>query len=160
VDVRFADDRKSTALHAAANLNSLPLINFFLGIGFDVNCRDEARATPLHRAGFRGHVEALEVLLAAGACPAAKDVSGWDVLRCAPDTPAAPLIVPPRPIYYNLMPAIHRVVLPSATGTIGSQHFCRVAAPLRWICWLPTTLRLPPPRPPPLLQWAVVHALR
>ncbi|XP_066508746.1 ankyrin repeat domain-containing protein 49-like [Hoplias malabaricus] len=48
-----------------------------------VNCRDDDRYTPLHRAAYNGHLSMASVLLDAGAELHARTVDGWTPLHSA-----------------------------------------------------------------------------
>lgn len=48
-----------------------------------VNCRDSDCYTPLHRASYNGHVQAIRLLLDRGADPHARSSEGWQPLHSA-----------------------------------------------------------------------------
>lgn len=72
-DVNATDARGVTPLHVAAGSGVTSVIQILVRSGADVNAKDLARdngggqETPLHRAAFRGHQEAVRKLIALGA---------------------------------------------------------------------------------------------
>ena len=74
------------ALHAAISCsNALEMILLLMGAGASVNqVREEDERTALHIACEEGpKLDIVEALLASGASPNAKDMSGWTPLHCA-----------------------------------------------------------------------------
>ena len=66
----------ATPLHAAAEADFVPCIDFLLNEGADVDARTRAtHETPLHKAGKVGAVQAAKVLVSRGASVVARDTS-------------------------------------------------------------------------------------
>lgn len=61
------DNRGRQPLHFAAMKNQLPIIEYILQKGADLNCQDDAGNTPMHLAVENEAVEAIELLLLRGA---------------------------------------------------------------------------------------------
>ena len=67
-EILFDTDKTGdNGLLMASRKGHLPVINFLLGLGADVNCRDLDKNTPLIAAAMNGCREAAEMLLAHGA---------------------------------------------------------------------------------------------
>lgn len=73
----------TTVLWAAEN-NKLDILNNFLEKNPElVHTRDKDGYTPLHRASYSGHLEAIDLLLKNGANIAAETEMGWQPLHSA-----------------------------------------------------------------------------
>jgi TPR repeat protein len=100
----------STPLHSAAigcytnEARYVAVVKVLLGHRADVNARMRWNRTPLHCAALWGHPQILQVLLAAGADPTARDDNGYTALDLAVATgwPGLPPDVKERP----LLPAV------------------------------------------------------
>lgn len=72
-DVNATDARGVTPLHVAASAGVLGIIQLLVRSGAEVNVKDLAREngggqeSPLHRAAFRGHADAVRKLVSLGA---------------------------------------------------------------------------------------------
>lgn len=75
-DANAADERGTTALHAAAGGGHKACVQRLLAAGAAVNVRNQEGITPLMRAVCRGHAACVRQLLAAGADVSAADNEG------------------------------------------------------------------------------------
>lgn len=67
-------------LFFAAFYNDLAMLNALKYLGWDVNIEDRTRRTPLQIASSQGNIDAVMILLGAGADITAKDARGNDAL--------------------------------------------------------------------------------
>lgn len=66
-----------TLLHRAVEAGRIPIINWLLNKGLDINARDETGNTPLHIAVQLNHRNAASLLLQRKAIPNVEDYTGW-----------------------------------------------------------------------------------
>lgn len=84
VTIESRDERGSTALHIAARLGAVDVVNSLLDLGAEVDAKDEVESTPLHMASQRDNVNCVLVLLSQSADVDAKDNDGYSALHyCA-----------------------------------------------------------------------------
>ena len=75
LDLNFTDERGLTALHRAVIIKSLPIIELLCNdFRTQVNACTSKKNTALHIAAKHGHIEAIMVLLGAGALPRIKNI--------------------------------------------------------------------------------------
>lgn len=79
------DKRGQYALHRAAAIGSVPMINLFVAQKSPLNATDADGQTALHHAVAEGHGDAAFALLKAGAELAKEDAEGKKALDLAPD---------------------------------------------------------------------------
>ncbi|OIW34458.1 ankyrin [Coniochaeta ligniaria NRRL 30616] len=82
---RVRDKRGQYALHRAAAVGSVPMINLLVKNKSPLNATDVAGYTALHHAVAEGHGDAAVALLKAGAEMDKKDGDGMLALELAPD---------------------------------------------------------------------------
>lgn len=83
---RVKDKRGQLALHRAAAIGSIPIIELLLGEGKSpVSAADMDGLTALHQAVSEGHGDAAVRLLKAGADPEKRDRDGNLAIEVAPD---------------------------------------------------------------------------
>ena len=83
-------DRRRTALHYAASVAPLAVVNLLIKKGANVNVADKKGITPLMVATTHGRTEVVKVLLRAGAAPSAKDRKGRTALEWAKQSMDSP----------------------------------------------------------------------
>ena len=66
-------DKRETVLHVACKNNNLPLVEYLLQNGFDINVRNSDNRTPLHVACNEGHLQIVQFLVEKGADINVKD---------------------------------------------------------------------------------------
>jgi ankyrin repeat protein len=76
-------NRVDQELIEAAKMNNLPEVSRLLGVGADVNTKDNRGSTPLYFAILRGHVQVFKELVKHGADIDAKDSGCWTPLHWA-----------------------------------------------------------------------------
>ena len=74
---------KGNSLHSAAEAGDVTEIESLLALGFSIDRRDGAGATPLMVAADNGKLQAVKCLLKQGADPSLQDNSGWNLLHFA-----------------------------------------------------------------------------
>lgn len=74
-----------SALHQAASFEQAEIARCLLDAGAEVDQREDEGATPLMYAAARGDLRTVEILLARGADPSAKDKDGWTAWDWAVD---------------------------------------------------------------------------
>jgi hypothetical protein len=85
-----AQDNRCVEFQVAALNNDVPKVATFINGGVDVNCRDSAtNETALMQAARNGSIEALKLLMVAGADMAARAPSGETALAIATGTESA-----------------------------------------------------------------------
>ena len=82
VDATDSDGQTPLAVAAAAHSQS-QLLRYLLRQGAAVDALNDRKATALHWAAFRGHIQNCKTLLRAGADPTLRDVSMWKPLEIA-----------------------------------------------------------------------------
>ncbi|CAK7232883.1 putative ankyrin-repeat protein [Sporothrix bragantina] len=82
---RVRDKRGQYAIHRAAAVGSVPIVNLLLKHRSPLNATDNAGQTPLHHAVAEGHGDTAVALLKAGAETDKKDQDGHLALDLAPD---------------------------------------------------------------------------
>ena len=82
VDATDSDGQTPLAVAAAAHSQS-QLLRYLLRQGATVDALNDRKATALHWATFRGHIQNCKTLLRAGADPTLRDVSMWKPLEIA-----------------------------------------------------------------------------
>lgn len=70
----------ATLLHDSAGQNCLPVSQYLLDQGADVNAATDDGITPLHMAAQNGNIDLMKLLLEHGAKPDARDSKGWTPL--------------------------------------------------------------------------------
>ena len=85
VSARVRDKRGQYALHRAAAVGSVPMVNLLLKNKSPLNATDSAGYTALHHAVAEGHGDTAVALLKAGAENDKKDMDGCLALDLAPD---------------------------------------------------------------------------
>ncbi|KAH7380861.1 ankyrin repeat-containing domain protein [Cadophora sp. MPI-SDFR-AT-0126] len=83
---RVKDKRGQYAIHRAAAVGSVPIVELLLKHKSPVNASDVAGQTPLHHAVAEGHGDTAVALLKAGADAEKKDNDGFLALDLAPDS--------------------------------------------------------------------------
>ncbi|KAE9377169.1 ankyrin [Stipitochalara longipes BDJ] len=83
---RVKDKRGQYAIHRAAAVGSVPMVELLLKNKSPINASDVAGQTPLHHAVAEGHGDTAVALLKAGAETDKKDVDGMLALDLAPDS--------------------------------------------------------------------------
>ncbi len=63
VNLTKVDNNGDTALHLAAMKGNIPIIEFLLKKGANINAKDKFGATPLHLAAISGYTDSVKVLL-------------------------------------------------------------------------------------------------
>ena len=78
VDVNWVDTKhnENTPLHIAAYKNNVPIIDFLIKNGANINKKNKIGSTPLHLAALYDSFEAVETLLKNGADENAEDYDG------------------------------------------------------------------------------------
>ncbi|QKD56720.2 ankyrin repeat-containing domain protein [Fusarium oxysporum Fo47] len=84
--INFTSSFKETALHCAARIGSLKMVETLLHHGANVDSEDDDLATPLIHAASKNHLPVVERLLAHGATVGARDIRGstamtWAILN-------------------------------------------------------------------------------
>ncbi|CAG8980057.1 hypothetical protein HYALB_00009266 [Hymenoscyphus albidus] len=82
---RVKDARGQYAIHRAAAVGSVPMVELLLKNKSPMDAADDAGQTPLHHAVAEGHGDTAFALLKAGAATDKKDVDGMLALDLAPD---------------------------------------------------------------------------
>ncbi|KAK2626104.1 hypothetical protein QTJ16_004366 [Diplocarpon rosae] len=82
---RVKDKRGQYALHRAAAVGSVPIVELLVQARSPVSAADSAGQTPLHHAVAEGHGDTALALLKAGAEHDTKDAEGFLPLDLAPD---------------------------------------------------------------------------
>jgi ankyrin repeat protein len=82
-DVNFQNSRGLTALHRAASLGEVDVVNYLLNKCADVNKKDVRGVTPLLYAAFNGHLSVVQLLIEKGASVYHRDEVGNTVFHCA-----------------------------------------------------------------------------
>ncbi|CAG8953209.1 hypothetical protein HYFRA_00003409 [Hymenoscyphus fraxineus] len=82
---RVKDARGQYAIHRAAAVGSVPMVELLLKNKSPMDAADNAGQTPLHHAVAEGHGDTAFALLKAGAATDKKDVDGMLALDLAPD---------------------------------------------------------------------------
>lgn len=82
---RIKDKRGQYAIHRAAAVGSVPMVELLLKSRSPLNMTDIAGQTPLHHAVAEGHGDTAVALLKAGAETDKKDIDGYLALDLAPD---------------------------------------------------------------------------
>lgn len=85
VSARVRDKRGQYALHRAAAVGSVPMVNLLLKNKSPLNATDSAGYTALHHAVAEGHGDTAVALLKAGAETDKKDMDGCLAMDLAPD---------------------------------------------------------------------------
>lgn len=67
LNVNDTDESKRTGLLAAAQRGFIPIVEYLLGKGADVNMASTRGTTPIYAAAHQGHTEVVKLLLAKGA---------------------------------------------------------------------------------------------
>jgi len=75
IDINTVDTKKNTALHLAAKHGHTGIMHFLINHGADLNALNDRSSTPLHLT--EKNIEAIRILLEAGADPNIKDAD-WD----------------------------------------------------------------------------------
>jgi len=83
---RVKDKRGQYAIHRAAAVGSVPMVDLLIKHKSPINASDVAGQTPLHHAVAEGHGDTAVALLKAGAETDKKDVDGMLALDLAPDS--------------------------------------------------------------------------
>ncbi|CAL3968785.1 unnamed protein product [Diplocarpon coronariae] len=83
---RVKDKRGQYALHRAAAVGSVPMVELLVQARSPVSAADSAGQTPLHHAIAEGHGDTAVALLKAGAEHDKKDAEGFLPLDLAPDS--------------------------------------------------------------------------
>lgn len=83
---RVKDKRGQYAIHRAAAVGSVPMVELLLKNKSPLNATDSAGQTPLHHAIAEGHGDTAVALLKAGAETDKKDVDGCLPIDLAPDS--------------------------------------------------------------------------
>ncbi|PMD48309.1 ankyrin, partial [Hyaloscypha variabilis F] len=83
---RVKDKRGQYAIHRAAAVGSVPMVDLLIKNKSPINASDVAGQTPLHHAVAEGHGDTAVALLKAGAETDKKDVDGMLALDLAPDS--------------------------------------------------------------------------
>ena len=78
-----ADYAGYTGMHRAAAANDLVMLKAQFASAEDPNVQDGYRRTPLHVAAYRGHHQAMQALVAAGANPDALEYDSYDIVTIA-----------------------------------------------------------------------------
>ncbi len=76
LSVKNMDSDNTQYIHIAASANNLPVAQYLLSKGADVNARTLSGFTPLHFAAGKGHMQMVQFLLQQGAKKDAKDFEG------------------------------------------------------------------------------------
>ena len=74
---------KGNSLHSAAKAGDVAEIKSLVALGFSIDRRDGAGATPLMKAAVNGKLQAVKYLLKQGADPSLQSNRGWNVLHYA-----------------------------------------------------------------------------
>lgn len=90
---RVKDKRGQYAIHRAAAVGSVPMVELLLKNKSPLNASDVAGQTPLHHAIAEGHGDTAVALLKAGAETDKKDVDGCLPMDLAPDAAVRKYIV-------------------------------------------------------------------
>ncbi|KAG9248731.1 ankyrin repeat-containing domain protein [Calycina marina] len=90
---RVKDKRGQYAIHRAAAVGSVPMVELLLKNKSPTNAADVAGQTPLHHAIAEGHGDTAVALLKAGAETDKKDVDGCLAMDLSPDTQVKKYIV-------------------------------------------------------------------
>ena len=83
VNARARGDQELAPMHVAAQFQHDDILSLLLENGADPEGEDAYIMTPLHRASWRGTLEAVRCLLDHGANIKARDRDGWTPLHCA-----------------------------------------------------------------------------
>ncbi|PMD55646.1 ankyrin [Hyaloscypha bicolor E] len=83
---RVKDKRGQYAIHRAAAVGSVPIVELLIKNKSPISATDVAGQTPLHHAVAEGHGDTAVALLKAGAETDKKDVDGMLALDLAPDS--------------------------------------------------------------------------
>jgi ankyrin repeat protein len=83
VNARARGDQELAPMHVAAQFRHDDILSLLLENGADPEGEDAYIMTPLHRASWRGTLEAVLCLLDHGANIKARDRDGWTPLHCA-----------------------------------------------------------------------------
>lgn len=118
-NVNQRDNETVTLLHWAAINNRKEIMYFFIDKGAEVDARGgELNATPLHWATRQGHLDAVVILMNAGADPLLRDAEGCSCIHLAAQFGHTALVA-----YF-----IARGVNPDLPDRGGMT-------PLMWSCW-------------------------
>jgi len=90
---RVKDKRGQYAIHRAAAVGSVPMVELLLKNKSPLNASDVAGQTPLHHAVAEGHGDTAVALLKAGAETDKKDTDGFLAMELAPDAQVRKFIV-------------------------------------------------------------------
>jgi 26S proteasome non-ATPase regulatory subunit 10 len=87
---RVKDKRGQYAIHRAAAVGSVPMVELLLKHNSPINATDIDGQTPLHHAVAEGHGDTVVALLKAGAETDKKDSNGHLAMELAPDSQVYP----------------------------------------------------------------------
>jgi len=81
--IEFVNADEQTALHVAAHAGNVPIVNFLLDKGANIEAKDKYSYTAAHHAAEMGHMDVLRVLIIRGANINAKAIYDISALHCA-----------------------------------------------------------------------------